>query len=343
VAGGEVTFGLPDPDGGLAGVRLLPDRGLDAGRLDFDRAEGGWLLRYPRPRVLRMEYRLALRYPDGGVAEVCDPTNPRCTPGAFGDKSVLEFPEYVPPRWLAWPRADGTSQSLTVPSRLLKADIAIRLWAPADAPAAEPLPLLVAHDGPEYAALAGLTDFAAAQVAAGRLPRHRVALLAPGDRDEWYSANVSYGRALALAVLPALHRAVVVRGPVVGLGASLGGLAMLHAQRRHDTAFGGLFLQSGSFFDRRLDPQERGFARFPRITRFVADTLRGTLSPRPVPVTMTCGTVEENLANNRQLAAALAAEGYPVRLVEVPDAHNYVAWRDALDPALVDLLGTVWT
>jgi enterochelin esterase-like enzyme len=342
VAGGSVTFGLPDPQGVLAGVRLLPDIGLPADRLDFDRAEAGWLLRVARPPVWRMEYRLALRRRDGDVTEICDPTNPRRAPGAFGDKSVLEFPEYVPPCWLTWPEAAGDIRPLTVPSRLLGADIAIRLWTPADAPATEPLPLLVAHDGPEYAELAGLTGFAAAQIAAGRLPRHRVALLAPGDRDEWYAANVSYARALVLAVLPALHEAVRVRGPVVGLGASLGGLAMLHAQRRHDTAFGALFLQSGSFFDRRLDPQERGFPRFNRITRFIADTLAHPLPPRPVAVTLTCGTAEENLANNRKLAAGLAAAGYPIRLVEVPDAHNYVAWRDALDPPLVELLGSVW-
>ena len=64
--------------------------------------------------------------------------------------------------------------------------------------------------------------------------------------------------------------------------------------------------------------------------------------PEPVPTVLTCGTAEENLANNRQMAAALAGQGYPATLVEVPDAHNYVAWRDAFDPALADLLRRVW-
>lgn len=340
--GSEVAFRFADPGGHLAGVRLLQHIGLPADGLDFARAEGGWLLRLPRPPVWRLEYRLELRHGDGRVEEVCDPANPRRAPGAFGDKSVLELPGYRAPGWLDQPGVAGETRPLTVPSRLLGADIEIRLWAPAGTPATDPLPLLVAHDGPEYASLAGLLTFAAAQIGARRLPPHRVALLAPGDRNEWYAANVSYARALTLAVLPALHRAVRVRGPVAGLGASLGALALMHAQRRHDTAFGGLFLQSGSFFDRRLDPQERGFGRFGRVTRFVADTLRHTLHPAPVPVAMTCGTAEENLANNRQFATALADEGYPVRLYEVPDAHNYIAWRDAFDPALVDLLGTVW-
>jgi enterochelin esterase-like enzyme len=342
VTDSDAVFWFADAGDDLAGVRLAQHAGVPGDRLDFTRTGDGWQLWLARPPVQRLEYRLELHHRDGRVEEICDPANPLRAPGAFGDKSVLEFPGYQAPAWLDQPGVPGGVQQLTVPSRLLGADIEVRLWSPDGTGATDPLPLLVAHDGPEYASLAGLLQFAAAQIAAGRLPAHRVALLAPGERDEWYSANVGYARALVLAVLPALHKAVRVRGKAAGMGASLGALAMMHAQRRHDTAFGGLFLQSGSFFDRRLDPQERGFARFTRVSRFVGDTLRHTLHPTPVPVTMTCGTAEENLANNRQYAAALAEERYPVRLVEVPDAHNYVAWRDAFDPALVDLLGTVW-
>jgi enterochelin esterase-like enzyme len=339
-----VLLRLPDPDARYSAVRLTSDLPAQ----DFARHDGEWRLEFDRADVERLEYQLEVEHDDGATEYVLDPGNPNTAPGAFGDKSVLEFPGYVPPRWLAGPAVPGASQPLTVPSRLLGADIEARLWSPADAAPGEPLPLLVAHDGPEYAELAGLTRFAAAQIAAGRLPRHRLALLAPGDRDEWYAANLGYAAALAGAVLPALRQAVAVCGPVVGLGASLGGLALLHAQRRHETAFGALFLQSGSFFDPRLDPQERDFPWFARITRFVAEIRPDPAQrqrrppPRPVPVTLTCGTVEDNLANNRQLATALAAVGYPVRLVEVPDAHNYVAWRDAFDPPLVDLLARVW-
>jgi len=40
--------------------------------------------------------------------------------------------------------------------------------------------------------------------------------------------------------------------------------------------------------------------------------------------------------------AALRRQGYPAVLHAVPDAHNYVAWRDAFDPHLADLLTKVW-
>jgi enterochelin esterase-like enzyme len=264
-------------------------------------------------------------------------------PGAFGDKSVLEFDDYRPPGWLDAPVLPGSVTELLVPSRYLRAEVEVRLWAPADAGPTEQLPLLVAHDGPEYDQLSGLTTYSAAMTAAGRLPRHRVALLGPGDRDEWYSANVSYARALALAVLPTLRRRFAVAGPVVGMGASLGALAALHAQRRHRGLFRGLFLQSGSFFTRRLDPQKRPFGRYARITRFVGETRRGALAVEPVPTTLTCGELEENLANNRAMVEVLHGQGYRVGFAELPDVHNYVAWRDAFDPHLSGLLAEVWS
>ena len=338
----EVTFRFPDPDARLSGVRLAQQVRVPGDRLDFSRRGGTWRLTLPRPPVQRMEYRLELRHPDGGVEEVCDPANPLRAPGAFGEKSVLEFAGYRPPAWLDAPVLPGAEAELLVPSRYLRADVAVRVWAPADADPAEQLPLLVAHDGPEYAALSGLTTYASALTAAGRLPRHRVALLGPGDRDEWYSANVSYAKALALAVLPAIRRRFAVAGPVVGMGASLGALAALHAQRRHPGLFGGLFLQSGSFFTRRLDPQERTFGRYARITRFVGETRRGTLAAQPVPAALTCGALEENAADNRVMASALAAQGYPVSLHEGRDLHNFTAWRDALHPHLTGLLREVW-
>ncbi len=326
VTDSSVTFRLPDNGPVLAGVRLLPALSLPNAELEFTHGNDCWTLPLNRPPVCRMEYRLQLRHRDGGVEEICDPGNDERAPGAFGDKSVVEFPDYVRPAWLDTP-ATGEYVDLDVPG------ITARLWSPGEGP----MPLLVANDGPEYDRLAGLTRFSAWF----KIP-HRVALLQPGDRDDEYSGNPEYARRLARDLLPAVKRLVEVRKPVVGMGASLGGLAMLHAQRRRPGLFGGLFLQSGSFFDRRLDPQESGYSRYRRVTRFVSGIVRGTSKGRPVPVTVTCGLAEENLANNRQMAAALVALGYPTGLVEVPDAHNYVGWRDAFDPALADLLRTVW-
>jgi enterochelin esterase family protein len=63
----------------------------------------------------------------------------------------------------------------------------------------------------------------------------------------------------------------------------------------------------------------------------------------PIPVTLTVGSAEENAANNRTMAHALAEQGYEVELEEVPDMHNYTGWRDAFDPHLTRLLQKAWT
>ena len=344
VTDGSVTFQLPDAElagrPALDGTRLLPALSLPGTGLDFDYTEGRWQLTLARPPVWRMEYKLQLRHPAGDLEEICDPGNPLRAPGAFGDKSVVEFPDYAAPAWLSADGVPGEHVDLTVPAPLMDREIAVRLWSPA--PAEDALPLLVAHDGPEYDRLAGLTTFASALIGAERLPPFRVALLAPGDRDDEYSANPRYSATLHQRVLPALRAEVNVAGPVVGMGASLGGLAMLHAQRALPGLFGGLFLQSASFLDTVLDPQESGrFSRFAQVSAYTSAVL-DSVPAETVPVALTCGLAEENLDNNRQMAVALEKQGYPVRLVEVPDAHNYVGWRDAFDPALADLLHAVW-
>jgi hypothetical protein len=53
------------------------------------------------------------------------------------------------PRWLEGDGVPGACAALSVRGRGLGAEVDIRIWSPADADADEPLPLLIAHDGPE--------------------------------------------------------------------------------------------------------------------------------------------------------------------------------------------------
>jgi enterochelin esterase family protein len=213
------------------------------------------------------------------------------------------------------------------------AGLVARVWSPPGAGDR----VLVVHDGADYERHAGLAVYAAAQVAAGVVRPFRLVLLPPADRFEQYSASVAYARLLTTRILPE----VAGSAPVIGAGASLGALAMLHAQRRAPSAFAGLFLQSGSFFQHRFDRQESGFARYRRILRFVSRVRRAAAGPA-VPVVMTCGADEENLANNRSMADALRAQGYEVTFAETRGGHDWIAWRDALDPYLTTLLRRVW-
>lgn len=338
--GDSLVFRFADPGSALTGVRLQQDVRLPGELLGFVREGDQWVLRVARPEVDRMEYSLELQHADGRSEWVCDPDNPLRAGGAFGDKSVLEMPEYDAPAWTAADPPRGPRRSLSLSSRGLAQDVPCELWAAAGLDDAVPAPLLVVHDGPEYDALAWLTLFLDTMTDGGRLPPMRAALLAPVDRNETYSASPTYGRALALGLVPGLRKQVPT-DVVLGMGASLGGLAMLQAQRAHPGTFAGLYLQSSSFFHRVLDEQESDFARFARITGFVDSVLRAGLAPDPVPVVMSCGLIEENVENNRLMTRALQAQGYDTRLVENRDVHTYVGWRDTFDPHLVDLVRRV--
>jgi enterochelin esterase-like enzyme len=328
-----IGFRMADPGDGVAGVRLLTD--APVGQSEFHRNGGRWELTLQRPPLARMEYLLELRYPDGTAKVGTDPANPLQVPGAFGPKSVLEFPGYRPPPWLSAPADPGGSLTVEVP--VLDETMAVRVWAPAGTRNGQRLPLLVAHDGPEYDMLASLTRYLGAGIRGRWLPGLRVALLSPGPRNKWYSANARYARALRHAVLPAVEARFSVSRRI-GMGTSLGALAMLHAYCRYPDSFDALFLQSGSFFTPDLDSQERRFPYYRRIIGFTADVHGGGLPRRPVPTVLTCGTIEENAANNRLMTQVLRADDYPATLHEVPDMHNYTAWRDTFDPYLTGLL-----
>ena len=331
----QVMLRVADPDHSLAGVNLQPELRLPAEQLEFHRAGEHWELAIQQPPVARLEYLLELRYADGGSKVSTDPANPSQVATAFGPKSVLEFPDYAPPAWLSAPADPGVTRALDTGT-----PIATRIWAPTGVSADEPLPLLVVHDGPEYDALASLTRYLGAGVLASWLPRLRAALLGPGSRNSWYSASPRYTRMFAGQALPAIRTSVPCT-TVIGMGTSLGALALVHAYCRYPDSLDALFLQSGSFFVPRLDSQERRFQYFRRITDFTAALQAGGLPADPVPVVMTCGAIEENLANNRLMLAAFRSRGYPAALHEVPDLHNYTAWRDAFDPYLTGLLRQV--
>ena len=296
--------------------------------------DGAWRVTFPRPELDRLEYLVGI---DGDWQP--DPTNPRRAAGPFGDKSVVEWPEYAAPAWLDSIADAGPIEHVELRSRRLVARVQVLLYSTPEPPGAD-APLIVAHDGPEYARYAGLTRFLDAMSWEERIPPLRAALIQPVDRNEMYSASALYAAALVRELLPQIAKRAP-HGRRIGMGASLGALAMLHAHGRHPGTFDGLLLQSGSFFRQRWDKQEADFDRYRRITRFVGTVLRGTGVGEPIPVAITCGTAEENRANNEAVAEALGAQGFPSWVAQLRDAHTWTCWRDAFDPHLPTLVEAV--
>ena len=134
-------------------------------RLDFAHRRGVWTLRLPRPAVDRMEYLFELHHPNDARETVTDPGNGRRVPGAFGDKSVIEFPGYRAPSWLADTGVEARTDAIEVPSRHLGASLHGAVWTPAGLNPDVPAPLLVVNDGAEYAWLASITHFVGVQIA----------------------------------------------------------------------------------------------------------------------------------------------------------------------------------
>lgn len=310
-------------------VRLVTELWKREPPRPLSRVSDGWELELGELPVDRLEYELELAFADGTREWCRDPRAPSVD-APFGPKSVLVHERYRAPAWLTQWAPHGTITPLELAAPSLGGPVVGQLWTAPRLPPTRAAPLLVVHDGPEYARFSALVHFLEVAVATKRAPPLRAALLAPRARDEHYSASPAWADALANEVLPAL----AARAPSTtrfGLGASLGALAMLHAHRRHPGLFDGLALQSGSFFLHELDVHERGFPHFSRIDAFVREV---AATPGPsVPVRLSCGTGEENLANNRAMAQVLSAE-----LTTARDGHTWTCWRDTLEASLGRLL-----
>jgi enterochelin esterase-like enzyme len=261
----------------------------------------------------------------------------------FGDHSWLPLPAYEQPKWLDHEPIAGERAELHL-SRTAVGRLDAEIWSPTDVGPGEALPLLISHDGPEMDGYGQLTRYVGALIAAQGLPRMRVALLAPGNRNKRYAANPAYTRALTTRLVPALLDAAPTTGKPVLIGQSLGALAALHAAWTSPGTFSGLFLQSGSYFTPEHDPQESGFEFWPQVTGFVAAVHAAQHAAPAAPlITLTCGTAEENLANNVAMRDQLGRVGVETAWGERRDAHTWTCWRDTLDPHLTDLLLRVWT
>ena len=335
-----VVLQLADPEGRLTAVELLCDRALTREPRAFARNGAGWTLRLARPPVARFEYLLRLHGADGGSETICDPDNAERAPGAFGEKSVVRFPDYVPPAWLGAHGVAGETRDVSVACPGL-GGVQARIWSPAGSDRAAPLPLVVAHDGPEYDSLSRLGHFVAASIAAGGVPPLRLALLAPGTRDQWYSASPVYARELWA------HPAGARRGGCGRRPPRRDGHEPRCARDAARTAHLPVRLRRvvpaiGSFFAPEHDAHESGFVRYLRLVRAVQHILRNDPPGRPVPVALTCGAAEENAANNHLMARALSEQGYEVSIEVVPDLHNFTAWRDAFAPSLPGLIRRAW-
>ena len=242
------------------------------------------------------------------------PTRPTRSvlPGPWGDKSVVEWPEYAPPAWLDTRRRRGPDRGLELRSRRLVARVRVLLYRTPEAPGDDGAAARRARRARVRAVLAALTRFFdAAQLARRASRRCRPRCIQPVDRNETYSRlGALRRRARRRSCCRALARRAP-HGPRVGIGASLGALALLHAHRRHPRTLRRAAAAVGQLLPAALRLARGGVPALRahhavRRHRPARRARRGRSRS-----SITCGTAEENLDNNRAVAEALGAPGIP--------------------------------
>jgi enterochelin esterase family protein len=176
------------------------------------------------------------------------------------------------------------------------------------------------------------------------IPAMIVAMTQSSERLFEYTGNERHARFLGDDLLPAL----MAKFPILddsaarGLaGASLGGVAALHAASLYPQHFGRLLLQSGSFAFSDLGHHKKGPV-FDPVVSFI-NGYRKHPFPLAEKIYLSCGIYESLIYENRSLVPLLQAQGMQVNFEEARDAHNWENWRDRLRQGLSWLFpGPLW-
>ena len=303
-----------------------------------------WVLTLVLPAGSRFEYKLEVKR-GAGSEWILDPLNPLKASDPFGQNSVCQGYGYVPPEWTLpddGARAGGFDR-LTIDSRHVGRR-QLQLYLPARFRRTRRYPLLVLHDGGDYLRYAQLKTVLDNLIHRLEIPPLVVALTESPDRLREYVGLDAHADFLVEELLPAVAARVPLEADAAArcaMGASLGGVASLHAAWRHPGAFGRLLLQSGSFAFTDIGENRRGPA-FEPVVRFM-NAFRARPGRPADRIYLSCGIYESLIYENRSLVPLLQTARIQVRFEEARDGHNWQNWRDRLRAGLTFLFpGPLW-
>lgn len=295
-----------------------------------------WHLTVAIPEKSRIEYKFDVVR--GGTHRwINDPLNPLVAEDPFGANSVCQAHGYETPEWSLPDDAApaGRFEELTVASRSFGGPREVRVYLPAGFRADRCYPLVVAHDGDDFAAYAGLATVLDNLIQRGDIAPVIVALTQSPDRMREYTDDPRHAAFLCDELLPVMHERYPLRDDPSGralMGASLGAVASLAAAWRRPGVFGRLLLKSGSFMVTENSFRDRD-PLFERIFRVIAAFREnpGELASR---IFVSCGLYEGLIDQNRALVLFLREHGSDVLFVEALDGHHWQNWRDQLRAGL---------
>ena len=315
--------------------------------LPMQRLEGTelWVLTMDLPQGSRFEYKFEVVR--GEHRELLlDALNDVVAHDPFGANSVCQGYGYQRPAWtLADPEVRrGALTQLKVDSRAFAGQRQVEVYLPARFRRSRSYPLLVVHDGVDYLRYADLRTVLDNLIHRLEIPAMVVALTQSPDRLTEYTGDPRHARFIAEELLPALaaQYSLLDDPSARGLmGASLGGVAALHAASLYPDRFGQLLLQSGSFAFSDLGHHQKGPV-FDPVVRFV-NGYRKNPFPLAQKIYLSCGIYESLIYENRSIVPLLQAQGMQLHFEEARDAHNWENWRDRLRNALTWLFpGPLW-
>lgn len=295
-----------------------------------------WHLTVAIPEGSRIEYKFDVI--NGGThGWINDPLNPLVAEDPFGANSVCQAYGYETPEWSLPDEAapSGRLEELNVASAAFGGRRELRVYLPAGFRDDEIYPLVVAHDGEDFAAYAGLATVLDNLIQRSDIAPVVVALTQSPDRIREYTDDPRHAAFLCEELLPALHARYPLRDEAAGralMGASLGAVASLTAAWRRPGVFGRLLLKSGSF----MVTETSFHGRDPLFERIydVIRTFREDPGALPQRIFVSCGLYEGLIDQNRALVAFLREHGADVLFVEALDGHHWQNWRDQLREGL---------
>ncbi len=283
------------------------------------------------PEDARVEYLLIV-----DDRPMPDPLNPRRSVGPESNSEV-KMPGYEDPeRFRGCP--PGEIRNLTVWSTSL--GYSLEVWVYLPPVRRGPYPTLYVLDGGGYMRYAEMAEVLDCLIYEGEIPPLIAVFVQPAFRDCEYSANPAFLRFLAEELVPLIEESFPTRDDPHSrgiLGASLGGLAALHAALSRPDLFGRVAAQSGAFVG-------------PSVLRAVcpavehADVLAlAESAPPSLRVVLQWGEFDlihwiDLREANEEMYATLVDRGFDAEALVVPEGHNWGCWRGHL----AELLRILW-
>ena len=304
-----------------------------------------WVLTMELPDMSRFEYKFEVINNGNSVLEL-DKLNGVLAHDPYGANSVCQGYGYKRPAWtIQDPESrEGALTTLKIESRSFRQRRDVEIYLPATFRRSRSYPLLIVHDGLDYLRYADFKIVLDNLIHRLEIPAMIVAMTQSPDRLVEYTGDSRHARFLVDDLLPGISAKL----PLIddrkarGLaGASLGGVACLHAASRYPALFGNLLLQSGSFAFSDLGHHNKDPV-FDPVVRFVNE-YRSNPFALAEKIYMSCGIYESLIYENRSMQPIFQELPMQIFFEEARDAHNWENWRDRLRQGLSWLYpGPLW-